>query len=96
MARDSFHEYPKSVLVGVGLALTVAAIFIVALRLILRRQMRVKIGIDDWIIVFAVVWCFSLPLASLESKEGGRGKLHLWLTCMVSRCCAQQPEWSWC
>lgn len=73
MAKDRFHEYPKSVLVGVGLFLSVAALFIVALRLFVRSRLRANVGIDDYFIVVAVVRRFSLYLALLKTK-GERGK----------------------
>ena len=54
-SNSVFSEYPKPVLVGVGLFLTILPIFIVALRFFARRRTPAGIGSDDWVILFALV-----------------------------------------
>ena len=50
-----FSEYPKSVLIGVSLFLTILPIVIVALRFYARHRTPAGIGSDDWVILFALV-----------------------------------------
>ena len=54
-SNSVFSEYPKSVLVGVGLFLTILTIIIVALRFYARYRTPAGIGSDDWVILFALV-----------------------------------------
>ena len=50
-----FAQYPKSVLVGNGIAFTLLPIVVVLLRFYARRISHVAPGIDDWSIVTALV-----------------------------------------
>ena len=50
-----FAQYPKSVLVGNGVAFTILPMIVVVLRFYARHISRVAAGIDDWCIVTALV-----------------------------------------
>ena len=62
-SNSVFSEYPKPVLIGVTLFLTILPIVIVALRFYARHRTPAGIGSDDWVILFALV---SIP-AKIES-----------------------------
>ena len=50
-----FAQYGKPVLVGVGVTFIILEIIIVGLRFYARRRSRVPVGIDDWMILLALV-----------------------------------------
>lgn len=50
-----FAEYGKPILIGVGIAFIILEIIIVGLRFYARRRSRVPVGIDDWLILLALV-----------------------------------------
>ena len=51
---SAVSQYNKAVIVGVGSALTLLAIIVVALRFFARRRCRVQYDWDDWSIFLAL------------------------------------------
>jgi hypothetical protein len=53
--RSAVSQYNSKVLVGAGSMLTVIPVFVVGLRFYARRKIRTHYGIDDWMILLALV-----------------------------------------
>ncbi|KAL8725041.1 MAG: hypothetical protein Q9181_006563 [Wetmoreana brouardii] len=75
-----YSQYPKPVLLGVGVTFTILPIFVVGLRFYARRTSRTIIGLDDWCIVFALLLCTAggvaviLGMAGVAAAIGGMGQ----------------------
>ena len=52
---SAVSPYNKPALLGAGTTLTILPIVVVALRFFARQRSQVFLGVDDWLILFALV-----------------------------------------
>ncbi|KAK5636778.1 hypothetical protein RRF57_012490 [Xylaria bambusicola] len=67
----SYNPYPSSVLIGTGILFIIIPVAAVTLRFYARLSTAARLGIDDWLVIPAVILCVAIAIVQLIAATAG-------------------------